>query len=97
LSNRTSTSGKTARLEQVFRQRASKRRREKPKKVLDEPLIKPVLAFGGVVHAAIRDRWQSARPFAGHTDDSLHRKAVCRALTKRTKEEIQRELVLRGS
>ncbi|ACS42405.1 hypothetical protein [Methylorubrum extorquens] len=43
----------------------------------------------------IRRRWQSARPFQGHTNESLLRKIQNDAIRENVKEQARRELQLR--
>lgn len=57
---------------------------------------KPPLAFGGIVHKVIQDRWASHRPFSGHNSGSLHRKIVSSATSEHVKELARLELALRG-
>lgn len=46
---------------------------------------------------AIRQRWSTERPFAGHTMESLQRKLVSGCLRAEIKALVQAELELRGS
>lgn len=57
---------------------------------------KPSLAHGGAVHASIRNRWQSERPFSGHSDRSLLRKLQSGAVLGYTKDLIYKELERRN-
>lgn len=60
------------------------------------PAPKPSLAYGGAVHASIRNRWQSERPFLGHSESSLVRKLRSDAVLDYTKDLIYKELCSRG-
>ncbi|WCS28885.1 hypothetical protein LOK46_32355 (plasmid) [Methylobacterium sp. NMS14P] len=95
MSKRIPKNRKTARSKLGSEQVTPVRRRTPPKAAPVIAHSKTPLAFGGMVHAVIRDRWQSNRPFAGHTEDSLRRKVRSPAIANHIKEQAQRELALR--
>ena len=95
LSKRIPKNRKTARSRPGSEKVTPARRRTTPKTASSIAPSEPALAFGGMVHAAIRKRWQSDRPFVGHTEDSLRRKVRSPAIANHIKEQAQRELALR--